>query len=78
LKAVPERREIDASEPGQGLWPDVRRVLRGISSKRTLHGAVEYQVRKAGRKGIVWVASDDLPDVVVKAFAVQRGDEAEA
>jgi Tfp pilus assembly protein PilZ len=78
LKAVPEGREIDASEPEQGLWPDVRRVLRGILSKRTIDGAVEYQVRKAGRKGFVWVASDDLPDVVVKAFEVSRGDESEA
>jgi hypothetical protein len=59
LKAVPEGREIDASEPEQGLWPDVCCAMRGILSKRTIDCAVEYQVRKAGRKGLVWIASDD-------------------
>jgi hypothetical protein len=39
---------------------------------------VEYQVRKVGRKGFVWVEADDLPDVVVNAFEVSRGDKAEA
>jgi hypothetical protein len=48
FKAVPERREVDASGPEQGLWPDVRRVLRGVLSRRTVRDGVEYQVRKAG------------------------------
>jgi hypothetical protein len=76
LKAVPDGREVDASAPEQGLWPDVRRVLRGILSKRTVGDVVEYQVRKAGRNGFVWVGAKDLPDVVVKAYEVSRGERA--
>jgi hypothetical protein len=37
---------------------------------------VEYQVRKAGRNGFVWVGAKDLPDVVVKAYEVSRGERA--
>jgi hypothetical protein len=62
----------------KGLWPDIRRVFRGILGKRTVDRAVEYQVRKVGRKGFVWVEADELPDVVVNAFEVSRGDKAEA
>jgi hypothetical protein len=36
LKAVPDGREVDTSAPEQDLWPDVRRVLRGVLGKRTL------------------------------------------
>jgi hypothetical protein len=32
LKAVPDGREVDVSAPEQGLWPDVRHVLRGVLS----------------------------------------------
>jgi hypothetical protein len=76
LKAVPDGREVDASALEQGLWPDVRRVLRGVLSKRTVGDVVEYQVRKAGRNGFVWVGAKDLPDVVVKAYEVSRGERA--
>jgi hypothetical protein len=34
---------VDESE--QGLWPDLRRVLRGVMSKTTVRDGVEYQVR---------------------------------
>jgi hypothetical protein len=47
LKAVPDGREVEASAPEQGLWPDMRRALRGVLSKRTVGDVVEYQVRKA-------------------------------
>jgi hypothetical protein len=36
LKAVPDGREVDASAPEQGLWPDVRHVLLGVLGKRTV------------------------------------------
>jgi hypothetical protein len=65
LEAVLDGREVDASAPEQGLWPDVRRVLRDVLSKRPVRDGVEYQVRKAGRNGFVWVGAEDLPDVVV-------------
>jgi hypothetical protein len=74
LKAVPDGREVDESAPEQGLWPDVRRVLRGVLSKRTAGDVVEYQVRKAGRNGFVWVGAKDLPDVAIKAYEVSRGE----
>jgi hypothetical protein len=74
LKAVPDGREVDASVPEQGLWPDVRRVLRGVLSNRTVRDVVEYQVRKAGRNGFVWVGAEDLPDVVVKAYEISYGE----
>jgi hypothetical protein len=68
LKAVPDGREVDAPAPEHGLWPDVWRVLGGVLSKKTVRDVVEYQVRKAGRNGFLWVGAEDLPDVVVRAF----------
>lgn len=77
LKRVPSGRDVDAEQPQQGLWPDVRRVLRGVLDRRTRSGAavngsdqqgVEYKVRKAGRRGFVWVPRESLPDVVVRAY----------
>jgi hypothetical protein len=76
LKAVPGGREVDTSAPGQGLWPDVRRVLRCVLGKRTVRDGVGYQVRKAGWNGFVWVGAKDLPDVVVSAYEVSRGERA--
>jgi hypothetical protein len=76
LKAVSDGREVDASSPEQGLWPDVRRELRGVMSKRSVRDVVEYQVRKAGRNGFVWVGAKDLPDLVIKAYEVSHGERA--
>jgi hypothetical protein len=36
---------------------------------------VEYQVRKAGRNGFIWVGAEDLPDVVVNAYEMSRGEQ---
>jgi hypothetical protein len=36
LKTVLDGREVDSSAPEQGLWLDVRRVLRGVLGKRTV------------------------------------------
>jgi hypothetical protein len=76
LKAVLNGREVDAPAPEQGLWPDVRRVLRGLLSKRMVRDVVENQVRKAGRNGFVKVGAEDLPDVVVMAYEMARGERA--
>jgi hypothetical protein len=76
LKAVPDGRKVDTSAPEQGLWPDVRRVLRGVLGKRTVRDSVEYQVRKAGRNGFVWVGAEDLPDLVVSAYEMSGGERA--
>jgi hypothetical protein len=67
---------VDASAPEQALWPDVRRVLRGVLGKRTVRDSVEYQVRKAGRNGFVWVGAEEFPDVVVEAYEMSRGERA--
>jgi hypothetical protein len=76
LKAVPDGRDFDASAPEQGLWPDVRRVLRSVLSRRTVRDVVQYQVRRAGRNGLLCVGTEDLPDMVVKAYKVSRGERA--
>jgi hypothetical protein len=76
LKAVPDGRKVDTSAPEQGLWPDVRRVLRGVLGKRTVSDGVEYQVQNAGRNGLVWVGAEDFPDVVISAYEMSRGDRA--
>jgi hypothetical protein len=49
LKVIPDGRDVDASPPEQRLWPDVRRVLRGVLSKRTVRDVGDYQVRNASR-----------------------------
>jgi hypothetical protein len=76
LKAVPDGREADSSAPEQGLWPDVRRVLRGVLGKRTARDGVEYQVQKADRNGFIWVGAENLPDVVVNAYEMSRCERA--
>jgi hypothetical protein len=76
LKVVPDGWEVDTSAPEQGLWPDVRRVLSGVLGKRTVRNVVEYQVRKAGWNGFVWVGAEDLPDVVVSAYEMSSGERA--
>jgi hypothetical protein len=37
---------------------------------------VWYQVRKAGRNGLVWIGAEDLPDLVVSAYEMSRGERA--
>jgi hypothetical protein len=54
----------------------VRRVLRGVLSKRTVRDGVEYQVQKAGRNEFIRVGAVDLPDVVVNAYEMSRGEQA--
>jgi hypothetical protein len=76
LKAGPDGREVDASAPEHGLWLDVRRVLRSVLGMRTVRDGVEYQVREAGRNGFVWFGAEDLPDVVVSAYEMSRGERA--
>jgi hypothetical protein len=60
---------VETSSPEDGLWPDSRRLLRGILQSRiTAHGTRQYKVRHAGRAGFVWVDADRLPDVVKAAY----------
>jgi hypothetical protein len=75
LKAGPDGREVDASAPEQGPWLYARRVLHGVLGKRTVTDGEEYQVRKAGRNGFVWVGAEDLPDVVAKAHGMSSCGE---
>jgi hypothetical protein len=51
-------------------------MLRGVLGKRTVRDGVEYQVWKAGRNGFIWVGAGDLPDVVVSAYKMSRGERA--
>jgi hypothetical protein len=39
-----------------------------VLGKRTVRDGVEYQVRKAGRNGFVWIGAEDLPEVVANAY----------
>jgi hypothetical protein len=74
LKAIPDSRDDDASDPEQGLWPDVLRVLRDVLGKRTVRDGVMYQVRRADRNGFLWADAEDLPDVIVNAYEMSRGE----
>jgi hypothetical protein len=42
-------------------------TLGGILERREKEGGREYQVRRAGRRGYVWIREADLPEVVIKA-----------
>jgi hypothetical protein len=53
----------------------VRRELRSVLGKRTVRDGVEYKVRQAGRNGFIWVGAEDLPDVVVNAHEMSRGEQ---
>ena len=77
LKKIPEGLLAEAGSPQQGLWPDVRREVRGILAKRGSGRRTEYKVRKAGRNGFVWTRKGDLPDVVVAAYEMSMKDRTE-
>jgi hypothetical protein len=64
--------EENARNPEAGMWPDSRRTLRGILERREEEGACEYKVRRAGRRGYVWVREADLPEVVIKAHELLK------
>jgi hypothetical protein len=64
--------EENARKPGAGMWPDSRRTLRGILERRGREGEREYKVRRAGRRGYVWVREADLPEVVIKAYELLK------
>jgi hypothetical protein len=64
--------EENARELEAGMWPDSRRTLRGILEQREKDGASEYKVRRAGRRGYVWVREADLPEVVIKAHELLK------
>jgi hypothetical protein len=71
LKAVPDGREVDTSAPQQGLWPDVRCVGQEDSEGRCGVSGPEVW-----SDGFVWVGAEDLPDVVVSAYEISRGERA--
>jgi hypothetical protein len=54
------------------MWPDSRRTLRGILERRERNSAHEYKVRRAGRRGYVWVREADLSEVVIKAYELLK------
>jgi hypothetical protein len=62
----------NARKPEAGMWPDSRRMLRGILERRGREGAREYKVRRAGRRGYVRVREADLPEVVIKAYELLK------
>jgi hypothetical protein len=64
--------EENARKPEFSMWPDSRRTLRGILERREKGGAREYKVRRAGKRGYVWVREADLPEVVIKAYELLK------
>jgi hypothetical protein len=51
-------------------------VCCAVLGKWTVRDGVEYQVRKTGWNGFVRVGAEDLPDVVVSAYEMSRGERA--
>lgn len=74
LKKAPAGRDVDAERLEQGLWLDVRRMLRGVLGRQEIQGEVLYKVKKAGRNGFVLISASSLLDVVVTAYEVGRED----
>jgi hypothetical protein len=67
--------EENARIPEAGMWPDSRRTLRGILERRDKESTREYKVRRAGRRGYVWIREADLPEVVIKAYELLKNSE---
>jgi hypothetical protein len=61
--------EENAREPEAGMWPDSRRVLRGILERREKEVKREYRVRHAERQGYVWVPEVDLPKLLSRRMS---------
>jgi hypothetical protein len=64
--------EENTRKPVAGMWPDSRRTLRGILERRKKEGAREYKVRRAGRRGYIWIREAYLPEVVIKAYELLK------
>jgi hypothetical protein len=78
LKKITEDSDLsDVRRPQYGMWPDVRRVLRGILSRREMRSkGTEYQVRSRGRNGFKRVPETAIPDVVRLAFPLAEKEGA--
>ena len=61
----------ECQDPEQGLFPDSRRMLRNLLKYDAQRG--QYQVRRQGRNGFVWVDKSEVPDVVNRAYELSRG-----
>jgi hypothetical protein len=77
-KKITEDSELsDVRRPQYAMWPDVRRVLRGILSPReTRSKGTEYQLRSGGRNGFKWVPETAIPDVVRLALVLAEKEGA--
>jgi transposase InsO family protein len=62
----------------RSIFPDTARLLRSIMGVRTVPAkdgapaAREFQIKKAGRRGYIWVPEKDLPTVVVASYDFRR------
>ena len=68
----------ETGDPRDGVFPDSRRLIRMISDDRVLHGRRQLKVRSRGRRGFVWKDENELPELVVKAYFMQKKDEGSA
>lgn len=73
MRKIEEGLELDSGRPEQGLWPDVRRVIRSIVAKRQTENGVEFQVKSKGRNGFKWVPEIGLPDVIREVYEAAHG-----
>lgn len=74
-----DERIVEDIEEAGGVFPDTRRLIRGIMDWRTRAGRVELQVKHRGRTGTKWVDEQDLPPLVVQAYhriMTERGESA--
>jgi transposase InsO family protein len=72
LRKIDSETLQETEDPREGMWPDTRRVLRGLVDERMGQAGAEFKVRSRGRSGFTWRKEEDLPDIAVKAYRMSR------
>jgi transposase InsO family protein len=60
----------ETQDPVQGLFPDSRRLLENVLTYDPQ--ARKFKIKSRGRSGSTWVPETKLPDVVVRAYQLDR------
>ena len=61
---------LETGEPEDGMYPDSHDLLRKIEGVREEGPDRIYSVKHAGRTGLIDMKESELPETVVKAFAI--------
>ena len=58
----------ETNDPNDGVYPDTRRIFKGITGTRTKDGIREFKIKALFQVPVSWIKESDLPELVVKEY----------